>query len=184
MWHIFPLWLVRHVVMCLLIAGLKDKPLIFASDVVNDLSTSVFPRERENGRVRQERKAHFLFFSSTLFYDTSWFMKSGSSLIEMSICGARIMDCFLTQLQFFCLLYRMIQFSTPALSHTWSSFPKPSANAREILHIWINVWEFYGGRNRMIKPQKDCLPVCLYSTQICFTNQGKSNQFQLTVKSD
>lgn len=50
MWHIFPLWLVRHVVMCLLIAGLKDKPLIFASDVVNDLSTSVFlfpERERE-----------------------------------------------------------------------------------------------------------------------------------------
>jgi len=42
MWHIFPLQLVRHVVMCLLIAGLKNKPLIFASDVVNDLSTSVF----------------------------------------------------------------------------------------------------------------------------------------------
>ncbi len=35
--------------MCLLIAALKDKPLIFASDVVNDLSTSVFLQD--NRRV-------------------------------------------------------------------------------------------------------------------------------------
>ncbi len=36
--------------MCLLIAALKDKTLIFASDVVNDLSTSVFVF-RDNERV-------------------------------------------------------------------------------------------------------------------------------------
>ncbi len=81
----------RHVVMCLLIAALKDKTLIFASDVVNDLSTSVF-LFRDNGRVWRERKAHFCFFSSTLFYVTSWFMESRSSLIKMSVCAARIMD--------------------------------------------------------------------------------------------
>lgn len=142
-----------------------------------------FSFERENGRVRRERKAHFLFFSSTLFYDTSWFMKSGSSLIEMSICGARIMDCFLTQLQFFPLFYRMIQFSTPALSHTWSSFPKPSADAKDIYNIFAEIYRHSVGEEITWSNLKKS-DLRFAFIQICITNQGKSNQFQLSVRRD
>lgn len=53
--------------MCLLIAALKDKPLIFASAVVNDLSTSVF-LFRDNGRMGKESTFLFLLFHLVLRY--------------------------------------------------------------------------------------------------------------------
>lgn len=138
MWHISRLQLVRHVVMCLLIAALKDKPLIFASEVVNDLSTSVF-LFRDNGRVRREREAHFCFSSSTLFYVTSWFMESRSSLIEMSVCAVRIMDyVFSPNSKSSTSSWNLLQ-DDPIFSS--SSFPHV-----ELISLrWCHLWAFCGG---------------------------------------
>lgn len=180
MWHISRLQLVRHVVMCLLIAALKDKPLIFASDVVNDLSTSVF-LFRDNGRVRRERKAHFRFFSSTLFYVTSWFMESRSSLIEMSVCAARIMDCvFSPNSKSSTSSWNLLQ-DDPIFSS--SSFPHV-----ELISLrWCHLWAFCGGSNHMIKPNHKVwlLHLRLFDiSQICISNQGESDQFRLQIRRD
>lgn len=141
MWHIFPPQLVRHVVMCLLIAGLKDKPLISSLMLWMISRLPFFSSERENRRVRRERKACFLFFSSTLFHVTSWFMRAGSSLIEMSVCAARIME------------YVFLPNSNSSTSSTaWSNFQlqlfptraahfsNPHADAREIWNIFAEIY--------------------------------------------
>lgn len=179
MWHIFPLQLVRHVVMCLLIAGLKDKPLIFSLMLWMISRLPFFSSERENRRVRRERKACFLFFSSTLFYVTSWFMRTGSSLIEI---------CILQE------LWRMSSYPTPILPpllqddpiFNSSSFPHVELISQTLMPMpetsEIYLQKCMWGKKSYDQTFKSL--TCVFALILDFPNLHESGPFQFSKRRD
>lgn len=160
MWHIFPLWLVRHVVMGLLIAGLKDKPLFFASDVVNDLSTSVFlfPEREREGKTGKESTFPFLLLHFVLWYlliYEEWVITDWDEHLWCKNYG---------QFSYSTLILPPLLQDDPIFKSSSVPHMKLISQTlcwcqRYLQHICRNLWV----RNHMIKPQKVWLTICFYS---------------------